>query len=584
MRRRSLADSVCVALCAGALAGVLLAAREIASQRFLEQGLVRLPWLVLRDAWTAQALRFAAFLPATVLGLAWVRALRGRSRVAGAALAGGLGVGASLGLQWLLAGPWPGWWRVDPLARFAATLLGAGAIAALALRGGVAPAPAAALRRALRAGAIATGAALLALHVAIQLAARLQPVAGPNVVLVVVDTLRADHVGAYGYARSTTPHLDAFARDAVTFRNAVAAAPWTIPSMAAALTSRFPSEVYGPGAPVARGHLLLAELFRDAGYATAGFVSHLNVSSQLGFDQGFETWDQDDARGDDHVSSESLTRKAVAFLERHRDRRFFLLVHYFDPHVAYQLHRGCDFDPGYRGVVRNGVGFGELGSLVPRLSARDLDRVRALYDSEICHTDGQIGRLLGRLRELGLYRDALIAVTADHGEEFAERGPRVGHGKHLHQELVHVPLLIKPPGPGRAAASDAWVSLVDLAPTLAHLAGLGAAPSAFRGRALELPGPREGPVFSENDGQEAVILDGWKLMRRDGGREAALYDLGSDPAEATDLSPREPERARRLAAALDAWRRGLAPLAPARRAALFDEEEIARLRALGYAQ
>lgn len=571
-------DQVSIGTLAGAAAGAALAGREVALQEWLAQGLERLAWLELRDCWATAALAGACL----ALALAGVGAAVRRSAIAGGAFAAALGaaLGVALGTQVLGLSaarpeerPWA-WAGVVALGAIAFTVLTRSARVQRGLR---------ARRPALRAAAAAALALLGLLHAVATASPRTVPRRGASVVLIVIDTLRADHVGSYGHAFPTTPALDAFTRDAVAFRNAIALAPWTTPSLAATLASRFPSEVFAPRAPLAPRQLMLAELFRDAGHRTAAFVSHLNVASERGFAQGFEVFDQADARGHAHVSSPSLTRKAAAFLERHRDEAFFLLVHYFDPHVAYQAQPGCEFDPGYAGPVRSGLDHGELNGLVRRLGDRDLAHVRALYDSEICFTDRHVGALLDRLRALGLYESAAIAVTADHGEEFAEREPFIGHGRHLHQELVRVPLLVKPPGRGAGRVSETWVSLLDLAPTLAGLAGLGT-PVGFRGRPLPLGGDgAPAPLFSENDRQEAVIADGWKLMRE--GTSERLFELRSDPGETRDRRATEGARAERLGALLDRWRAGLVPLGPgADVPSPFTPEQREQLRALGYTE
>jgi arylsulfatase A-like enzyme len=411
------------------------------------------------------------------------------------------------------------------------------------------------------------------------------------VVVIVVDTLRADHVGCYGAEHPTTPSIDRFAAGAIQFHDALAVAPWTTPSIAAMLSSRYPSEVSWrhPPVPLAPSVVSLPELFKDAGYRTGAIVSHLYVSRQLGFDQGFDLYDQDNARGHRHISSPSVTRKALDFLERHQDERFFLFLHYFDPHSDFLRHSRYDFFPDYAGPVRPDAPLGELLRQAPEMSAEDLRYVRALYDSEIRFTDDHVGWVLTRLRELGLYDDALIVITSDHGEEFAERGTHyIGHGTHLHRELLHVPLLIKPPHHTGHRDVEQAVSLIDLAPTLVRAAGLDAFdPVWFRGRALPLDGTRipAAPAFSDNAGRRlSVVSGGWKLMRDGDPPRDRLFELATDPTEQRDRLADHPEHARTLRAALETWLTATSQTTRVEGTASFTPEQQEQLRALGYAE
>ena len=189
-----------------------------------------------------------------------------------------------------------------------------------------------------------------------------EPAAGhrPDVLIVVIDTLRADHLGFLGYARETSPHLDALAADSILWRRALAHAPWTSPSVGALLTGLHPAALgYGDSRSPVRPDdrvLYLAEILRENGYQTEAIVSHTYVAAKLGFDQGFDRFDEGDAQGPGHVSSPSVTDKAIAALERPRRRPFFLFAHYFDPHFNYLRHEPFDFDPGYDGELPEHMG------------------------------------------------------------------------------------------------------------------------------------------------------------------------------------------------------------------------------------
>lgn len=437
------------------------------------------------------------------------------------------------------------------------------------------------------AGVLAAVALLGTLAVAVE--ARFHRPQGPNVLLVVIDTLRADHVGAWGYGRETTPALDALARTAHRFDRAVATAPWTSPSVAGMLVSRYPMEL-GAGAWVielARAHAHLAESFSDRHYRTGGVVSNPFLTLN-GFAQGFDSYDQGDARGHEHVSSPSVTDKAIRFLRANQDRPHFLLVHYMDPHYDYFLHPPWDFGGGYQGPVRSGRDWDELRALGPSLSAADFAQLRALYDSEIRFTDCHLERLLGAMKELGLYEKTLIVVVSDHGESFGDRGRgELGHGETLEPEQLHVPLLIKLPGQRAEVEHDELVSLIDLAPTIAAAAGLPSPASGWwRGHPLlEERGRR--PVFAElptKAGSLQSVSDGeWKLVRSTRTREVALYDIAHDPYERLNLASAAPDKAAELGALLDRFDEVVnAPGKPGAQPAELTEEQERALRSLGY--
>jgi choline-sulfatase len=291
-----------------------------------------------------------------------------------------------------------------------------------------------------------------------------------NVLLVTIDTARADHLGIYGYPRATTPNLDAMARAATVFEHGWAHAPSTRYSMPALLTGRMPLDVYYDTAVDGWPGLLpsattIAEALGALGFATGAITNYWYFDRIRHMDQGFAEYDNENARlhtgvpgaGPEQTrgsSSKEQTDKAIAFVERHAAQRWFLWVHYYDPHYAYEPH--------------------------PELPAFGSDRV-ALYDGELRFTDLQIGRLLDSLRGKGLYDRTVIVVTGDHGEGFGEHGVDL-HGYHLYAPQTKVPLIIRVPGlPARRAATPA--GHIDILPTLVNLAGGSAAPDMM-GRSL----------------------------------------------------------------------------------------------------
>jgi arylsulfatase A-like enzyme len=392
------------------------------------------------------------------------------------------------------------------------------------------------------------------------------PERGLNLVLLVVDTLRADHLGCYGYARSTSPQIDALARESVLFEQAQSHSPWTMPSVASLFTSLEP-RVHGLAEwrqPLDGRLLTLAEQLQARGFRTEGYVSHGVLSRFFQFDQGFDVYDSSVMAGRlprNISTAREVTDLALGALARlqAQPRRFFLWVHYFDPHDAYLKHDGFDFGP------------------------RPVD----LYDSEIAFTDQQIGRLLDQLRRSGLAEKTLLALVADHGEGFGAHR-RLYHTSTLFDELLRVPLLLRVPGL-RPARVRAPVPLIDIAPTLLTLLGE-PVPPAFQGRALPLVAGRFVPppervmvaetrrfadLRSVRVGRHKLIVDRAPqgLLR--------LYDLEPDPGEQRNLRREAPELALRLSALLQAQYAAGTASAP-RRELPSDVEE--KLRSLGYVQ
>jgi arylsulfatase len=290
-----------------------------------------------------------------------------------------------------------------------------------------------------------------------------------NVILIVVDTLRSDHLGCYGYERPTSPSIDSLAATAVRYERAFSQAPWTTPSVASLLTSQYPPElgiIHEPDRLDDR-FVLLSELLVGHGYTTGAVISHIYLGSKWNLDQGFEVYDESCIVGHEEVSSPCVTDTAIKLITRRRSRPFFLLVHYFDPHYDYIEHEGYDlcehFD--YHGRLSSVTSYKEMSTLITEFDEHDLAHLRCLYDSEIAFTDAHIGRLIDELRETGLYDSSIIILTADHGEELLERST-VGHGGTLFNEQINIPLIIRYPGSESAEVVRKSVGLVDVLPTI----------------------------------------------------------------------------------------------------------------------
>lgn len=396
-----------------------------------------------------------------------------------------------------------------------------------------------------------------------------------RVILITVDTLRADHVGALGYRRDTTPYLDRMARDeAQLFTRAYASAPWTLPSVTSTFTSLPPPlhTVEDQNRRLAAGVPTLAGAFSAGGWRTAAFVTHIYVTSLFGLDQGFDEFfelniDWGFAEGQ-QLRAEALNAQVFPWLAAHRDEPFFLYLHYFDPHWDYDPPPPWDrafTDPGYTGPADGTWSFlSQYLALDRPMPPEDLQRVIDLYDAEIKYTDHHLHALFSELRRLGMWEDTLLVLSADHGEEFKEHGS-VHHIRTLYEEMLHVPLLLRLPGgrpPSWPAQVHTRVRNLDIAPTLLTLAGL-PLPSTFQGQDL-LPLLRGQPGEDRTHFARSLrhrvdvvgLLAGpYKYIRRyaPGQSREELYDLGADPAEQHDLAPARAAELAALRAQVERW-------------------------------
>ena len=422
-----------------------------------------------------------------------------------------------------------------------------------------------------------------------------------RVVAIGIDTLRPDRLSVYGAARATSPNLERFAAEGVRFDRVFAASSWTLPSMASVFTSLMPPQhgVEDRGRRLGAGVPTVAQAFTDAGWLSAGIVTHIYVSSRFGLDAGFTDWRElaidPSYREGRQPRADVVVDEALAWLRHHASERFFLYVHLFDPHWDYAPPAPYDrrfTDPAYAGPADGSYRWlrGFVGGRKPMAPA-DLAQVIALYDGEIAFTDAQLGRLFAGMRELGLWDDSLVAVFADHGEEFQEHGS-VHHIRTLYDEVLHVPLLLKPAG-GRTPAMRTVVServrLIDVAPTLLEVCGV-RAPSTFRGESLvpllRAPGA-DRDVFARtlrHDSDKVAITSGrYKLIHRfTPGRESdELYEVASDPGERHPLQEDLPEIAAALRERALAW---AAEPSPAARGNVVELTPLQReqLQALGY--
>ena len=410
---------------------------------------------------------------------------------------------------------------------------------------------------------------------------------GPDVVLYVVDTLRADRLGGHGGPQGLTPFADRLAVDGVLFERATAQSSWTKPSMVSVLSGRLTTE-HGVRSrePVVPAEVTsVAERFAAAGYRTGAFTTNAYLTRDAGFDRGFETFEFA------HLDGHTVTRRAIDWLAVEDRRPTFLWVHTIDPHAPYEPRPEYRerWAPGIPAEVGTSLHVRSLGGQPAAVTAPFVTQYLALYDAEVAQNDAAFGELLDHLERSGRYHDSCIVLASDHGEGFWEHGVN-GHGWDLFEEALHVPLVVKPPRWRRGGQRVGHpVQHVDLAPTLLRIAGLEPLETP-EGRDLfapALPTPRI--VFSEMlyDGREgfAVRAGDLKLVEplsRGFLPERALFDLEADPGETTSLADQLPVTAAWLA---QEGRRRMALLAhaprPEREVELSPEERRA-LSELGY--
>jgi arylsulfatase A-like enzyme len=418
-----------------------------------------------------------------------------------------------------------------------------------------------------------------------------------NLLLISLDTLRADHLGCYGYVRPTSPFLDRLATQGVLFENAYATAPWTLPSHASLFTGLYPSQhgVMNEDTAMPEDVLTLAEALSQRGFATRAVVSGHFVGPRYGLGQGFDRYVAVPPNQPAGGAAATVIAQSLEAIAAMRGQPFLMFSHFMDVHSDYRAAPRFEalFDGSYHGRVDGTTS--QLRAFARKLLVADeSDRLRLidLYDAEIRQLDTELEGWFASLRERGVLDDTLVVVTADHGEEFFEHGS-VLHGQSLYQELLRVPLIVVGPGlPGGRRVAEA-VSLVDVLPTVLGQLGI-APPDALAGRDLaplwrSTPPPwPERDLYAEadrtverRDTLRAVIRSGWKLVqsRVDGGVE--LYDLGADPRERVNRVPTEAERAASLAHALDS---ALASQKAAPALPKLSPEERAQLQALGYVQ
>ncbi len=428
----------------------------------------------------------------------------------------------------------------------------------------------------------------------------------PNVILITLDSLTASHLGCYGYARETSPHIDAFASQATLYRKAFSTAPWTLPTHASIMTGKFPFE-HGAHTfrlnektlreyPLAEDFLTLAEALKQEGFATAAFTANTGyLNPRWKLDQGFDVY------ANKRVNGEGLNKAAFKWLDAHRDESFFLFLNYMDTHGPYNVIKPSqrpDFlahvssrkaDPLFDDLMKRILNGEE------RLPEAEVELLGDLYDIGIANVDEYMQALFERLRELGLYEEVMIVLTSDHGEYFGEHG-LIEHGKDVYQGGLWIPLIVKYPNQRKGEIVEGEVSSADI-PRLIF----SRFPRAIAKRYLPQfsDQPSERIVISENyyvypafwklarldrfNRQRTAIYDWpYKLIQSSDGKHE-LYDLESDPGEMENLFAHQSDVADEMRDRFDRFKSGrVEMLEPGEEALAPTPEQIEELKALGY--
>jgi arylsulfatase A-like enzyme len=418
----------------------------------------------------------------------------------------------------------------------------------------------------------------------------------PNILLITLDTTRADRLSCYGYYRRTSPNIDRLSVDSVLYTRAIAPSSWTLPSHASLFTGKFTSShgaKYDPKGPLrltdairgpsswkvyrARGlgrdELTLADILKGTGYATGAVVGGPWLKKIFGLNKGFDYYDDAEINTLNGRLARQITDVAASWIEKSRHEEFFLFLNYFDPHSPYSPPEGF------------------AKAFLPKDWIRTQRRpsvkeINARYDAEILYMDHYIGQLMRRLKSYDLYDNTLIIVTADHGELLGEHS-KFSHGHYLYQQELHIPLLVKYPNkevlPTR---TDVPVLLNDIFAIILGRLGIELPPNVQAG----VPPKIEHPLLAETyplpvlsaDGHWRAIFEGpFKFIWNSKGRHL-LFNLTNDPAELVNLAEQQNQQAKDMMSKMNQYLTKLPRPGPALPAQELDEDTKRALKSLGY--
>jgi arylsulfatase A-like enzyme len=385
-----------------------------------------------------------------------------------------------------------------------------------------------------------------------------------NVLLITIDTLRADHLGAYGYRRPTSPRMDALAAQGTLFERAYTFWPKTRGSFVMMMTGRRPSQNgYSKSHPMIVGfNPTLASVLQEAGYETAAVVDNANVAAEYGFAKGFdsyrETWEEKASLVTEMDRTRAITEEGVRFLKASSPSRpFFLWLHYVNPHTPYTPPPPFDtafLDADVRKGPRLPVVPGDHGGIPKKWAVTGRDRLGwyvAQYDGEIAAVDAEVGRVLDALEASAARGRTLVVLTSDHGESLGEHDYYFEHGENVFDPALAIPLLVSVPGGPAAQRSGVLASTLDLVPTILDAVKVSYPPDLAGTSLLTAVNggspPARTRLFAGNDRNLlATFDDRYKLVATpdDRGTRYALFDRRTDPGELREVSPSRSEELR----------------------------------------
>lgn len=425
----------------------------------------------------------------------------------------------------------------------------------------------------------------------------------PNVIFLVIDALRADHLGCYGYARPTSPNIDALAKEGVVFTNCFAQSTHTKPSIASLFTSMYPSQhnvirgnrqdadgnVYSP--VLSASLKTMAEYMQEAGYNTVGLLEQGQLRAYMGFAQGFYFYDSF------MVLAKLLNREFYRWLPKNKHRKFFAYLHYQDVHAPYTPKPqyaelfGAESDVPTHGAAWQDakddwrqfqIDFME-GNL--EISQSDIDQLIRLYDAEIRAIDDQLGTLFQKLKEEGVYDNSLIIITSDHGDAFLEHN-LLDHGNSLYDEVLRIPLIMRFPGGEHQGVVDSPVQMIDLLPTLLDYLNIDHNGTLMGHSVLgHLEGsekPEPYPIYSELGDMVALRKGDYKLIYDMANERVELYNVAEDPSEQVDLSAQWADLVASLKAEVAQLAEYIAATRPEAEDIQVDPKTVENLKSLGY--
>ena len=428
-----------------------------------------------------------------------------------------------------------------------------------------------------------------------------------NIVLITIDTLRADHLSCYGYHRKTSPNIDKIAKKGIVFKNAIAPSSWTVPSMVSLFTSVYPINhgvVHGffENKKISNQELFsdelttLTETLKTHGYTTFGVASNLHLDGRLGFARGFDYF-----KCLPFLSAPHVNKIIYSWKDNIKNSdKFFIWAHYVDPHHPYYpkapwIEQYISKTSTQKLILSKKRRY-ELLQLIPMLKKdpQSLAYLIALYDSEINFVDSYIGKLIQKFE---LDKNTLIIITSDHGEEFLEHD-QLDHGNNLHQETIHIPLIIKLPYSTKKEMAEKHVTLLDIMPSILHILDINPPEQTIGKSFWEMEGiiswlkqisQRKGApnyTFSEldrnNNISKTIMTQKWKYIFNYKNKTEHLFNLKSDPLEKNDLADKNIKQRNKLREQFINWVSHSRKYPTKKKTIQILPQEKEKLKALGY--